>query len=41
MITARTRMAAHWRDERSQRWRFFMRNSTPCSLGEIGYASAT
>ena len=32
----RMRRMAHWRRLRSQRWRFSMRNSVPCSLGVMG-----
>src|SRR3954449_6262187 len=27
-------------DDRSQRWRWFIRKSVPCSFGEIGYSAA-
>jgi len=40
MSLLRTRKAACWRDERSHRWRWSMRNSTPCSLGVMGYSGA-
>src|SRR4051812_8182064 len=39
MISWRTRIIACWRWERSQRWRWSIRNSTPCSFGVMGYGS--
>ncbi len=36
MMVARTRKAAHCLLDRNQRWRFFIRNSTPCSLRLMG-----
>ena len=39
MISARTRKIAAWRGVRTHRWRFSIRNSTPCSFSEMGYGS--
>ena len=39
LIVARTRKMAHWRLERNQWWRLSIKNSTPCSLGVMGYSS--
>src|SRR3989304_5344964 len=41
MTSARVRRIACWRVLRSEGWRWSMRTSTPCSLGVIGYGSAS
>ena len=41
MMVWRTRMTACWRLLRSQRWRWSIKKSVPCSLGPMGYSRAT